>query len=74
MTQRELPRIRSHKECICQTYAWCVGVGVCGGGGGADEIDVNDKSLSICHHACIELRWQNTWESDSRRPRHRLCS
>ena len=56
-----LPNIRV--VCGC----WCV----CGGGGGgADETDVNDKSLSICHHACIELRWQNTWESDSRRPRH----
>ena len=32
--------------------------------------DVNDMSLSICHHACIELRWQNAKESNSGRPRH----
>ena len=26
--------------------------------------------LSISLHACTKLGWQNTWESDSRRPRH----
>ena len=29
---------------------------------------VDDECLSINHHGSSELEWQNTWQSDSRRP------
>ena len=36
----------------------------CGcGGGGSDGVLMRD--LSITHHSCTKLAWQNTWESDS---------
>ena len=43
--------------------------------GGGEVVVVRTRSSALgslsCHsQACTKLRWQNTWESDSRRPRH----
>ena len=43
----------------------CGGCGGCGSDGCVDEM-----CLAMSHHGCTKLGWQNTWESDSWRPRH----
>ena len=42
---------------------------VVGGGGGSDTVH-DDMCLSMCHRMRATNWWRNTWESDSRRPRH----
>ena len=48
----------------------CGGCGCCGCGGcGSDvELDAHPGRYNVSR--CTQFGWQNTWESDSRRPRH----
>ena len=49
-----------------------VGVGVLGGGGGGVGVD-RQLDENVYPYPSVKQRsevWQNTWESDSRRPRH----
>ena len=48
---------------------WLVG-SVCVGGGGGSDKALTTMCFSIPPQTCTKLKWQNTWESDSRRPRH----
>ena len=42
---------------------------MCVGGGGSDKA-LTTMCFSIPPQTCTKLEWQNTYESDSRRPRH----